>query len=74
MDSRGLLAKITARTLVLTGEEDYATPPAMGAAIAGGVPDGEAHVLPALRHLSLVENPGLAGLAAEFLSTVKARG
>ena len=74
MDSRGLLAKITARTLVLTGEEDYATPPAMGAAIADGVPDGEARVLPALRHLSLVEDPALAGLAAEFLSTVKARG
>jgi 3-oxoadipate enol-lactonase len=74
MDSRGLLAKITARTLVLTGEEDYATPPPMGAAIAGGVPDGEARVLPALRHLSLVEDPGLADLAAGFLSTVTARG
>jgi hypothetical protein len=25
-------------------------------------------VLPALRHLSLVEDPGLAGLSADFLS------
>jgi 3-oxoadipate enol-lactonase len=73
MDSRGLLGRITARTLVLTGEEDYATPPAMGAAIADGVRDGEARVLPALRHLSLVEDPGLAGAAAEFLSTAGAR-
>jgi 3-oxoadipate enol-lactonase len=68
MDSRPLLPNITARTLVLTGEEDYATPPAMGAAIADGVPGARAQVLPALRHLSLVEDPRLAGLAAEFLS------
>jgi 3-oxoadipate enol-lactonase len=74
MDSRALLPQIIARTLVLTGEEDYATPPAMGAAIADGVPDGEARVLPALRHLSLVEDPGLADVAATFLSTEKARG
>jgi 3-oxoadipate enol-lactonase len=74
MDSRGLLTNITARTLVLTGEEDYATPPAMGAAIADGVRDGEARVLPALRHLSLVEDPALADVTAGFLSTAGARG
>ena len=68
MDSRPLLDKITARTLVVTGEEDYATPPEMGKAIADGVPGARAQVLPALRHLSLVEDPGLAGLTAEFLS------
>jgi 3-oxoadipate enol-lactonase len=74
MDSRGLLPQVTARTLVLTGEEDYATPPAMGATIADGVPDGEARILPALRHLSLVENPGLADVTAGFLAAVGARG
>jgi 3-oxoadipate enol-lactonase len=72
MDSRPLLGKITARTLVLTGEEDYATPPAMGKAIADGIPGARAQVLPALRHLSLVEDPGLAGLAADFLSAAEA--
>ena len=40
----------------------------MGQAIADGVPGGRAQVLPALRHLSLVEDPALAGLAADFLS------
>jgi 3-oxoadipate enol-lactonase len=69
MDSRALLPAITARTLVLTGEEDYATPPAMGKAIADGVPAGSARVLPSLRHLSLVEDPDLAGLTANFLTT-----
>jgi 3-oxoadipate enol-lactonase len=68
MDSRGLLPEISAPTLVVTGEEDYATPPAMGKAIADGVPAGSARVLGALRHLSLVEDPGLAGPTAEFLS------
>jgi 3-oxoadipate enol-lactonase len=73
MDSRGLLAKIAASTLVVTGAEDYATPPPMGRAIADGVPDGEARVLDGLRHLSLVEQPDLAGPAAAFLSGAKAR-
>lgn len=69
MDSRPLLPAVTGRTLVLTGEEDYATPPAMGKAIADGVPAGSARVLPSLRHLSLVEDPDLASLAASFLTT-----
>jgi 3-oxoadipate enol-lactonase len=69
MDSRALLPSITARTLVVTGEEDYATPPAMGKAIADGVPGGSARVLDSLRHLSLVEDPDLAGLTTEFLTT-----
>jgi 3-oxoadipate enol-lactonase len=73
MDSRGLLPKITAPTLVVTGEEDYATPPAMGQAVADGVRLGSVRVLPSLRHLSLVEDPGLAGLSAEFLAAAGAR-
>jgi 3-oxoadipate enol-lactonase len=73
MDSRGLLPALTAPALVVTGAEDYATPPAMGQAIAGGVPRGTARILPALRHLSLVEDPGLAAMTAEFLSAAGAR-
>jgi 3-oxoadipate enol-lactonase len=67
MDSRPLLSAITAPTLVLAGEEDYATPPAMARAIADGVPGAQALVLPGLRHLSLVEDPGLAALTTRFL-------
>jgi 3-oxoadipate enol-lactonase len=73
MDSRGLLGNITAPALILTGEEDYATPPAMGQAIADGVPRGEARVLGSLRHLSLVEDPALADVAAGFLASAKER-
>jgi 3-oxoadipate enol-lactonase len=60
LDARPLLERITAPTLVLTGAEDYATPPAMGAAVASGVPRGKSEVLPGLRHLSLIERPELA--------------
>jgi 3-oxoadipate enol-lactonase len=67
MDSRGLLPKITAPVLVVTGAEDYATPPEMGKTIADGVPAGQARVLDALRHMSLVEEPSLADTAATFL-------
>lgn len=74
MDSRPLLPGITAPTLVLTGEEDYATPPEMGAAIADGIPGARAEVLPRLRHLSLVEDPGLAGVTGWFLSGAQAAG
>jgi len=74
MDSRDRLAAITAPTLVLTGAEDYATPPAMGRAIADGVPSGTARVLDGLRHLSLIEAPDLAGTAAGFLTGTGAAG
>jgi 3-oxoadipate enol-lactonase len=73
MDSRGSLAAIIPPVLVLTGEEDYATPPAMGQAIADRVPDGRARVVPGLRHLSLVEAPTLADEAAAFLTAGKVR-
>jgi 3-oxoadipate enol-lactonase len=60
MDSRGVLEEITAPTLVLTGIEDYATPPEMGRTIADGVKQGTAETLDGLRHLSLIERPALA--------------
>lgn len=68
MDSRDLLAAVSAPTLVVTGDEDYATPPAMGATIAAGVAHGQARVLDATRHLSLVEAPELALTAARHFT------
>jgi 3-oxoadipate enol-lactonase len=59
MDSRALLGDVIAPTLVLTGEEDYATPPEMAQVIAENVKDGRAVTLPHLRHLSLIERPSL---------------
>jgi 3-oxoadipate enol-lactonase len=74
MDGRALLPAVTTPALVVTGAQDYATPPAMGQAIADGVPAGEARVLPGLRHLSLVEQPSLADTAAAFLTADAPRG
>ncbi|WP_243653817.1 alpha/beta fold hydrolase [Pseudonocardia endophytica] len=67
MDGRALLDRITAPTLAFAGEEDYATPPEMGRAVADGVARGRAMTLPALRHLSMIEAPRLAELAAAHI-------
>ncbi|HVB06778.1 MAG TPA: alpha/beta fold hydrolase [Acidimicrobiales bacterium] len=67
LDSRHLLAAITAPTLVITGREDYATPPAMGEAIAAGVPDGRFLVSPA-RHFAILESPRLREVVREHLA------
>jgi len=50
------LGEISAPTLVLVGEEDYATPPAMAEALAAGIDGATVTVLPATRHFSLVQN------------------
>jgi len=68
LDGRELLPAITAPTLSLTGEQDYATPPAMGRYIADHVRTGQALVLPELRHLSLIEAPGLADVVVAHLT------
>jgi 3-oxoadipate enol-lactonase len=67
-DARERLSAITAPTLVLTGEEDRATPPSMGRALADALPHGEFRLLPGLRHLSLVERPALAALVGAHLA------
>jgi 3-oxoadipate enol-lactonase len=67
MDSRDLLPAVTAPTLVVTGVEDYATPPEMGRLIAERVREGRSITLPGLRHLSLIERPELADLVIEHL-------
>lgn len=50
------LDRIKAPTLVLVGEEDYATPPAMAAELHAGIAGSELQVLPETRHLSLLQN------------------
>lgn len=50
------LGQITAPTLVIVGEEDYATPPAMAETLHAGITGSELHVLPETRHLSLLQN------------------
>jgi 3-oxoadipate enol-lactonase len=66
-DARDRLPSITARTLVLVGEHDYATPPDMAQVLADGVPDADLLVLPGLRHLSLIERPEVAAVLRAHL-------
>lgn len=50
---------ITCPTLVMTGEEDYGNSPEMSQAIASEILDSVLVVLPGLRHMAMVEAPGL---------------
>ncbi|MFI5605644.1 alpha/beta fold hydrolase [Amycolatopsis sp. NPDC051903] len=71
LDARAQLGDVTARTLVLVGEEDYATPPEMSQALADGLRDAELRVLEKTRHLSLLERPDLWPELAEFFGGSK---
>lgn len=57
MDVRGDLARIVAPTLVLAGEQDAATPPAMLEAIAAGIAGARLQVLQGAAHLANLEQP-----------------
>ncbi len=66
-DARDRLPSITAPTLVMVGEHDYATPPDMARTLAEGVPGATLRVLPELRHMSLIERPELAAVIRAHL-------
>ena len=51
------LARIQAPTLVVAGELDVGTPPAMSEAIARGIPGARLEVIPGAAHLAAVEAP-----------------
>ena len=51
------ITDIECPALVLTGEEDANSTPAMAAAMAGAFPDGRSAVIPVLRHMGLAEDP-----------------
>ncbi|TNC29060.1 alpha/beta fold hydrolase [Amycolatopsis alkalitolerans] len=70
LDARPLLPSISANTLVLAGEHDYATPPSMAGDLANAIPGATLEILPGLRHLSLVERPGLVTMIRRFLENV----
>lgn len=61
MDLRTDLAAITARTLVVTGADDPASPPEHGRAIAAAVTGARYVTLPGAAHLANVEQPAALG-------------
>lgn len=68
MDLRGLIGAITAPTLVISGADDPATPPAMGEEIHVKVAGSHFTVMERAAHLIAVERPDeLTALIADFL-------
>jgi 3-oxoadipate enol-lactonase len=63
MDLRPSLPAITARTLVIAGAEDPATPPSHGAVIASAVPGARLSVVRGAAHLASVSEAGQVGCA-----------
>lgn len=55
-DDSHQLGSIAAPTLVVVGEDDYATPPEMARALHAGIPGSSLEVLPETRHMSLIEH------------------
>jgi len=56
-DSRPTLASITCQTLVLCGENDLITPPALAAEIAEGIKNANLEIIPQCGHLSTLDQP-----------------
>jgi len=54
---REVIDRIRCRTLVLTGEHDTGSTPAMAKALAASLPAATLAILPGLRHLALLEAP-----------------
>ena len=58
LDLRPQLARVTAPTLVVSGTEDVAAPPAVGAATARGISGARLTVIQAASHFAHYEKPG----------------
>jgi 3-oxoadipate enol-lactonase len=66
-DGLGLLPKITAPTLVVVGEHDYATTPDMARTLARGISSASLTIFSGTRHFSVFEAPGALDQVADFL-------
>lgn len=70
-DLRPLLSRVTAPTLVLTGEHDPVAPPSAARELAGGLPDATLAVIPHSGHFTAWESDGrdpFARTLSAFLS------
>ena len=57
-DTTPSLAAITIPTLIMVGEHDALTPPAVSQAMNEKIPQSELHLIPNAAHMSNMENPG----------------
>jgi pimeloyl-ACP methyl ester carboxylesterase len=68
-DSRPMLSSIRCPTLVLVGDTDIATPPAVNKEMADAIPGAQYVVVPDCAHLSTLEQPEAVNVAlTEWLS------
>jgi 3-oxoadipate enol-lactonase len=67
LDLREGVAQLRCPTLVLVGDEDYATPPAMAEDLQRRIPGADLVVLPGVRHLSAVEAPDVVNAHIDTL-------
>lgn len=56
-DSRPTLAGITCQTLIVCGENDLITPPALAAEMAEGIKNARLEIIPQCGHLSTLDRP-----------------
>ena len=60
---------MTVPTLVVVGDEDRLTPPAMAKSIADAIPGARLAVIPAAGHLSNIEQPAIFNtIVLDFLA------
>jgi len=70
-DLRADNARIAAPTLVVVGERDLATPPALAEELAARIPGARFALLPDAAHIPCVERPDeLAALIGDFLGAL----
>lgn len=68
-DSRPLLGVIAVPTIVVVGERDVLTPPALAREMAAGIPGAALHVVPGSGHLPSMERPDqVTALLRQWLS------
>ena len=72
-DTSAVLPLIKVPTLILVGEQDKLTPPAIAESMHKQIPRSELHVIPYAAHMSNLENaPAFDTYLIEFLNQVKA--
>jgi 3-oxoadipate enol-lactonase len=73
LDLRRELSRVKVPVLVLVGEQDEATPPAMSHELAAGLPDAQLKIIPGCAHVPQLQAPALFLAAiADFLELANA--
>jgi pimeloyl-ACP methyl ester carboxylesterase len=71
-DSRSTLAGISCPTLVVCGENDLITPPALAAEMADGIANARLVIIPQCGHLSTLDQPeGVSQLLVDWIQDIK---